>query len=90
MLEIDLRNLCFMITGNNDNCYQRTFYYFPGGAVVKNPPAYAGYIRDACSIPGSGRSPGLGNGNPLQLSCLENPLERSVWQATVITSKSLT
>ena len=43
---------------------------FPGGSVVKNPPANAG---DVGSIPGSGRSPGEGNGNPLQYSCLENP-----------------
>ena len=43
---------------------------FPGGTVVKNPPANAG---DRGSIPGSGRSPGRGNGNPLQYSCLENP-----------------
>ena len=41
--------------------------------VVRNPPANAGYIRDAGSIPGSGRSPGRGHGNPLQYSCLENP-----------------
>ena len=43
---------------------------FPGGSVVKNPPANAG---DTGSIPGSGRSPGEGNGNPLQYSCLEIP-----------------
>ena len=47
-------------------CYQG----FPGGAVVKNPPANAG---DVGSIPGWGRSPGEGNGNPIQYSCLENP-----------------
>ena len=41
--------------------------------VVRNPPANAGYVRDAGSIPGSGRSPGRGHGNPLQYSCLENP-----------------
>ena len=41
--------------------------------VVRNPPANAGYVRDAGSIPGSGRSPGGGHGNPLQYSCLENP-----------------
>ena len=52
----------------------------PGGSVVKNPPANA---RDASSIPGSGRSPGEGNGNPLQYSCLENPMDRGAWQATV-------
>ena len=53
---------------------------FPGGSVVKNPPANAG---DVGSIPGSGRSPGEGNGNPLQYSCLENPMDRGALQATV-------
>ena len=48
--------------------------------MVKNSPGYAG---DAGSIPGSGRSPGEGNGNPLQYSCLENPTDRGAWQATV-------
>ena len=48
--------------------------------VVKNPPAKAGDIRDACSIPGSGRSSGGGHGNPPQYSCLENPHgQRSLW-----------
>ena len=46
--------------------------------LVKNPPANAGDVRDAVSIPGSGRSPGEGNGNPIQYSCLENPLDRGV------------
>ena len=50
------------------------------GSVVKNLPANTG---DAGSIPGLGRSPGEGNGNPLQYSCLENPMDRGVWQATV-------
>ena len=53
---------------------------FPGGSVVKNPPASA---RDMDSIPGSGRSSGGGNGNPLQYSCLENPKDRAAWWATV-------
>ena len=53
---------------------------FPSGSVVKNPPANAG---DTGSIPGSGRSPGEGNGNPLQYSCLGNPMDRGAWQATV-------
>ena len=44
--------------------------------LVKNPPASAGDIRDAGSIPGSGRSPGVGNGNLLQYSCLENSMDR--------------
>ena len=44
--------------------------------MVKNPPANAGDLRDAGLIPGSGRSPGRENGNPLQYSCLENPMDR--------------
>ena len=51
--------------------------------VVKNPSANAGDARDVGSIPGSGRSPGGGHGNPLQYSCLENPMDRGAWQATV-------
>ena len=53
---------------------------FPGGSVIKNLPTKAG---DAGSIPGSGRSPGGRNGNPHQYSCLENPIDRGNWQATV-------
>ena len=55
----------------------------PGGTVVKNPTANAGDARDSGSIPGSGRSSGEGNGNPLQFSCLENPMDRGAWWATV-------
>ena len=47
---------------------------FPGGSVVKNPPANAGDTGDVGSVLGSGRSPGEGNGNPLQYSCLENSM----------------
>ena len=54
---------------------------FPGGAVVKNSPANAGDARAADSIPGSERSPGGGNSNPLLYSCLENPMDRGAWQA---------
>ena len=53
---------------------------FPGGFVVKNPPANAG---DQGSILGSGRTSGEGNGNPLQYSCLGNPMERGAWLATI-------
>ena len=49
--------------------------------VVMNPSANAGDIRDAGLIPRSGRSPGGGDGNPLQYSCLENPMDRGAWQA---------
>ena len=55
---------------------------FPGGAAVKNPPANAGDARVAGSISGSGRSPGTGNGNSLQYSCLENSMGRGGWWAT--------
>ena len=51
--------------------------------VVKNLPAYAGDMRDKSSIPGSGRFPGRGHGNPLQYSCLENPMDRGAWWAPV-------
>ena len=53
---------------------------FPGGSVVKNLPANVG---DMGSIPGSGRAPGEGNGNPFQYYCLENPMDRGGWWATV-------
>ena len=73
------------------SCEQSSFYYpiyilplcrtvFPGGSVVKDPPANAG---DASLIPELGRSPGEGNGNPLQYSCLENSVDRGAWWATV-------
>ena len=51
--------------------------------VVKNQPANAGDIGDPGLIPGSGRSPGGGHGNPLQYSCLENPRDTGAWRATV-------
>ena len=50
---------------------------FPGGSMIKNPPASAGDAGHVGSIPGSG------NGNPLQYSCLENPMDRGAWWATV-------
>ena len=54
--------------------------YLPGGS---NGKASAYNVGDLGSIPGTGRSPGGGNGNPLQYSCLENPMDRGAWQATV-------
>ena len=58
---------------------------FPGGSVVKNPPAHAGDTGDEGLTPGSGKSPGGVNGgvNPLQYSCLENSMDRVAWWATV-------
>ena len=52
----------------------------PGGSVIKNLPAIAGYMS---SVPGLGRSPGEGNGNTLQYSCLGNSMDRGAWRATV-------
>ena len=51
--------------------------------MVKNPPANAGNTRDLSLISGPERYPGVGNGNPLQYSCLENSMDRGAWQATV-------
>ena len=55
---------------------------FPGGVNGKESTCNAGHSRDTGSIPGSGRSPGERNGNPLQYSCLENPMDRGAWRAT--------
>jgi len=55
----------------------------PRGSVVKNPSAYADVTGDVGSIPGSERSPGEGNGNPLRYSCLENPMDKGAWRAIV-------
>ena len=78
----------FELTSHRRACTTRFHLYevakviegFPGGSVVKNPPTNVG---DAGSVPGSGRSPGGGNGNPLQYSCLENSMDKEVWWATV-------
>ena len=51
--------------------------------MLKDPPANVGDIKDVGSVPGLGRSPEGGHGNPLQYSCLESPVDRETWQATV-------
>ena len=63
--------------------YPQTDIGFPGGTVVKNLPANAGDTKDSGLIPGSQRSRGLGKGNPLQYSCLENSMSRRAWWTTV-------
>ena len=64
---------------------------YPVATVIKNAPANSGDLRDMGSVPGVGRCPGGGHGNPLQYSCLENPMDRGGWQATVHgVAKSLT
>ena len=83
--------LCFLIVVKED-AFKQSFpcvylmglcmndWGFPGSAVVKNLPANAGGARDMGWIPGLGRSLGVGNGNPLQYSCLENPMDRETCQ----------
>ena len=56
---------------------------------VKNLPANAGNVRDSGSVPGLGRSPKAGNGKPTQYSCLESPMDRGTWQATLHESQRL-
>ena len=65
-------------------CSLHRVYGFPGCSVVESPPANAGDRRDLGLIPGWGRSPGGGNGNSLQYSCLGNPMDRGAWWATVL------
>ena len=70
-----------MLTGKFLNCVELPVIMgFPGGSVVKNPTSNAG---DVGSIPGSGRSPGEGNGNPLQYFCLGNTTDSGAWKAKV-------
>ena len=75
MVHISWRDLEYVRVSKN--------WGFPDGTEVKNPPANAGDARDTVSISGSGRFPGVGNGNPLQCSCLENSMDRGTWWATV-------
>ena len=61
----------------------------PGGTDLKDLPDSAGNTRDTGLIPGSGRSPGVGNSSPLQYSCLENSMDRGTWQATILGLKKV-
>ena len=67
----------------NKSASPMSYLGFPGGTVVKNPPANAGDTGDTGSIPGLGRSPEGGHGNPLQYSCLGNSMDRGAWWAAV-------
>ena len=64
-------------------CVYICIYIFPNGSAGKESACNAGDTGDAGSIPGSGSFPGEGNGNPLQYSCLKNPMDRVAWKATV-------
>ena len=67
----------------NCKCELFTDHNISGGPVVKNPPANTGDAGDMGLIPGSGRSPAEGNGNPFQYPCLGNPMDRGGWQTIV-------
>ena len=67
----------------NDGLPTPVFWGFPGDAMVKNLSAKSGDTGDVGLTPVLGKSPGEGNGNPLQYSCLENPMDRGAWRATV-------
>ena len=69
--------------GNFSSAIYKRYLGFPGAAVVNNLLANAGDVRNASSILGSGRSPGIGNGNSLHYSCLENSMDKGAWRATV-------
>ena len=68
---------CQLLTADPWASYLTSLNFSIGGAVIKNLPADAGDAGDVCLVPGSGRSPGVGNGNPLWYSCLENPMDYS-------------
>ena len=71
------------VEGQLEGMYMKVIFWifwgFPGGSVVKNLPANTGDTGDVGLIPGWERSPGGGHGNPLQYSCLENPVDRRAW-----------
>ena len=75
-------NYCSKLLGNFA-VNQEKNWGFPGGTSGKETTCQSGDARDSGSIPASGRYPGGGNGNPLQYSCLGNPMDRGVWWATV-------
>ena len=78
--------LCHLCSGtelvNGGFVFDFNYYVSQVALVIKNLPANAEDIRDTGLSPGSGRSPGEGNGNPLQYSCLLNSMDREAWQAT--------
>ena len=77
--------MLLICTTENDSVTNKQTTYTPGVVVVvvKAPPASAGDAGDLGLIPGSGRTPRGGHGNPLQYSCLENPMDRGAWRAAV-------
>ena len=83
MLASEETKYLFISQVKSKNCFPFQQDASQEAAVVKNTPANAGAAGDTDLIPGSGRSPGEGHGTPLQYSCLENPMDREAWWATV-------
>ena len=81
--EIEVSPFCLKVLSCSRRGLMIPCLGFPGGSLVKNPSANAGDAGDSVSISGSGRSPGGGNDNPFQYSCLENPTDKGAWWATV-------
>ena len=85
-------NLIQIQINNYENIYRDVYICrqaFQVALVIKDPPVNAGDIRDVDLIPGLGRSPGGGHGNPLQYSCLENPMDRGIWQVHGVTKSQI-
>ena len=82
--QVSTASVCGLECGASDFCSYEVGWG-PSQVVraVKTPPTTVGDIRDPGSIPGSGRSPGVGQGNPLEYSCLKNPMDRAAWRALV-------
>ena len=77
-----LNGVCSRERGKEESVLHLLFWASQVALVVKNLPANAGHLGDSGSIPGWGRSPGGGHGNPLQHFCQENPMDRGAWGAT--------
>ena len=78
-MSCNVENSCL----RNADLFNTNYVGFPGTTAVKSLPASAGDVRDPGLIPGPGRPPGGGSGNPLQYPCLENAMDRGAWRATV-------
>ena len=83
LLSASIFGLCLKLTVSRSTSLDVLDGDFPGDAMVKNLPGKSGDTGDVGLILGSGRFPGGGNGNPLQYSCLENPMDRKAWRAIV-------
>ena len=82
--QVSIASMCGLECGVSDFCsYEVVWEASQVVLGVKNPPADAGNIRDLSSVPGLGKSPGGGHGSLIQYSCLENPMDRGAWRATV-------